>query len=75
MSITVGNKEFSKEAVKQNGSNIYKVSISDKYEKVDVIAKANYEQADVSVNHEEYEKGVSSREVQTGRVNLQRLIY
>lgn len=66
MSITVGNKEFSKEAVKQNGSNIYKVSISDKYEKVDVIAKANYEQADVSVNHEEYEKGVSSREVQTG---------
>ena len=38
----------------------------DKYEKVDVIAKANYEQADVSVNHEEYEKGVSSREVQTG---------
>ena len=66
MSITVGNKEFSKEAVKQNGSNIYKVSISDKYEKVDVIAKANYEQADISVNHEEYEKGVSSREVQTG---------
>ena len=66
MSITVGNKEFSKEAVKQNGSNIYKVSISDKYEKVDVIAKANYEQADVSVNHEEYEKGISSREVQTG---------
>lgn len=33
MSITVGNKEFSKEAIKQLGTNTYKVSVSDRYEK------------------------------------------
>ena len=66
MSITVGNKEFSKEAIKQLGTNTYKVSVSDRYEKIDVIAKANYEQTKISINHEEYEEEISTREVKIG---------
>ena len=65
-SVTVGNKEFAKVATRVDGTNIYKVTISDKYDKVDVIAKANYDQTKVSVDHNEYEDGISTREIQIG---------
>ena len=65
-SITVGNEEFSETAVRVEGTNTFKVSVSDKYTKADVIAVAGYEQAQVSINYEEYEKGLSTREVEIG---------
>ena len=66
LSLTVGNQEFSKEATRIKGTNTYKVSISDRYNEINVIGKANYEQAKVSINGEEYEAEISTRLVQIG---------
>ena len=53
-SLTVGNKEFAESAVRIDNTDIYEVSIPDKYETIDVIAVANYELAQVSIENSEF---------------------
>ena len=67
LSVTVGNKEFSKVATREAGTNNFKVNISDKYSEVDVIGTVGYDQAKVSVNGEKYETKISTRLVEIGK--------
>ena len=62
-SITVGNTEFSREAMRIEGTNIYKVGIPAEYEEIGVIAVTNYELADISVDEKEYEQNITKRTV------------
>ena len=65
-SIVVGNAEFSRQAIREDGTNNYIVYVSDKYEKVDVIATANYDLTNISINAKDYEQHISTRQVSIG---------
>ena len=62
-SLTIGNEEFSQEATRIDGTNIYEASIPEEYEVIDVIAVTSYELADVCIDDNEYEQNVTTREV------------
>ena len=50
--VTIGNAEFSQQAKKVTGANIYEVSIPEEYQKIDVIAVTNYELSKAVVQEE-----------------------
>lgn len=62
-SITVGNKEFAREAERKEGTDIYEVSIPEDYEVIDVIAVTNYELSKVSVDGKDYEVNKTEQQV------------
>jgi len=63
-SVTVGNKEFSREAVRKEGTDVYEVSIPQDYDVIDVIAVTNYELSKVSVDNNDYEVNKTEKQVQ-----------
>ena len=69
--VSIGNKEFTKEAVRIVGTNTYEVSISEEYEKINVNAITNNAYANVSINGEEYVRNSSTEEIQiTGKKTI-----
>ena len=69
--VSIGNKEFTKEALRIVGTNSYEVSISEEYEKIDVNAITNNAYANVSINGIEYVRNSSTEEIQiTGKKTI-----
>ena len=66
--VSIGNEEFVKEATRVIGTNIYEVSISEDYSKINVNAIANNDFANVSIEDKEYVRSSSTEEIQiTGK--------
>ncbi len=53
--ITISNNEISVTAVRQEGTDIYKAKINEKYENLKILAVANYELSEVAIKDNNYQ--------------------